>query len=770
MKTKKNLVMSMFRNILAAGLIAVSFIACSDELDAPSFSDNNVIPEGANTAILEAYGLTYQTFDNTDDVMIVDEDTTLISISKAYAEKLGIESFVGHPMGVWQKQSQLPYIRVATSEKLEGNRYLVSVRPAAVSEIIGNKKVSLSTEIYVNPNADGSEVTRADGLLMPGYAAKYMDDNNVIHPAVIHMTDPYGYEKPYHTKDDQPVAQTRADGEYQYMTADELTQNTRASIRNRIFSLNTKLDKDFQWAIEEGSEDSIYLGLESNVKFALNYFITLDGGVKWNAIIPSPYVKKFEAGLDGEFGFDAEIQFGISKEWELDPDKWKETLFTFSGYTFTFMVGPVPVAIKAGPELFAKIDGKVTGKAFMGFKYEYANNFKGGITYEDGKGWGLIKEFNEEKNSLTFLPPQFEIHAEAGVGLYLGAKIMIYGVAGPELSVGPRLGAEANLKISPLEEKLDLDAKVELTVNAVVGAKLELLGYEIAGIEETIELAGPWTLWQYPSDGTEHQVDPWISPAWKKLFEAAKTDKYGNAFTNNLQECINLLKVMNNIDDEAATKQIYLELMKDWDSCPEMNKWVFIELISNLGKYKDDLTKQYNDYQYQKHAQDGDTQWCNDYNWKEICEELKANKISGSKHAWFDSVSNEIHQWFLKEFNREPTLADGKDLDWLLGHIANFDYYKNLYYMSSRENDKTDDNTKKDTKEEVGPNTDELWQAIRTKIESEFPNSFTGRSPRGPKMLNSIRRSFKNKYGHEPGIEQGDYEIVREDFKRRMGL
>jgi len=210
--------------------------------------------------------------------------------------------------------------------------------------------------------------------------------------------------------------------------------------------------------------------------------------------------------------------------------------------------------------------------------------------------------------------------------------------------------------------------------------------------------------------------------------------------------------------------------MEGWDSCPDQSEMTFMSIITDLGDYQKEIVKRYNEFQYQKHAQDGDIQWCNDYNWKEICGELKANKIPSNKHAWFDSVSNEIRQWFLKEFKREPTLADGKDLDWLLGHIFNFDYYKNLYYMSSRENDKTDDNTKKDTKEEVSPNTDELWQAIRTKIESEFPSSFTGRSPRGPKMLNAIRRSFKNNYGHEPGTEQGDYDIVRGDFKRRMGL
>ena len=766
MKTRKNLVKMMLMSIATAA--TMMFNACTDDLG--EMNDNQQ-PQGADTALLEAYGLTYQTFDNNDDVMILDADTTMISISCAYADKLGITSFVNHPMGIWQAMNQLPYIRKATAERIEGDRYIVSVVPATVAEIIGDKHVQLNTEIYVNPNPSPALKTRAGGFEMPDYAAKYVDENSVIHPAVILMTDPYGYDKPYHTPDEQPVAlQTRAaqDGEYACMTADEiLSRSTRASIHNRIFSFDKKLEQDFKWPIGKGSKDSLYLNFEANLKFGINYFITIDGGVKWNAIIPTPYVNKFEAGLDGEFGFDTEIQFGFNKEWELDPDKWRQTLFTFTGYTFTFMVGPVPVAIEASPELFAKLDGKVNGKIFMGMKYEYANNFKAGITYDgETDKWGVIKEFNEEKNTFTYLPPQAEVHAEAGFGIYLGAKIKIYKVAGPELSVGPRLGAEATLSISPYEEKLDLEAEVKMTMNAVVGAKIEVLGYELAGTETTIELAGPWTLWKFPSDGSEHKVEPWISPIIKqRIEESMHHSYYGASITRLIQENIDLLKAMNNIDDEAARKMVYLDLKENSQvSDLELTDAMVSEIITRLGEYNTILKQQYADWEYQQHKDDAE--WIGKHNWQAICDELKAGKkIDEYTYERLLSGEMEIHQWFLDEFHREPTLASAEDISWIIDHLNHYYSYRDA--KNGKGNTNTDEQ-QKDTK--VEPNLDEIWATYCAQLKEEFPNLFIGRRPLGPTYLNQIRKNFKTKFGHEAGMDAGDYELVRKELMRRGGL
>jgi len=719
MKTKKNLVKSMFMSILTVGFFAMVFAACNDEMEG-MYPNGNQAPEGAETALLEAYGLTFENFISDDDVIILDADTTQLSVSRAYAEKMGISSFVNHPMGIWHSMNELPYTRKAIAEKLEGDRYILTVKPATVAEIIGDKKVTLNTELYVNPDAGNRSLTRSDGRKMPGYAAKYQDENEVIHPAVVYMTDPYGYDKGYHTDDDQPVLTTRAGNSVQYMTADELlSQRTRASVRNRILSFNDKLEKDFKLACGEESGDTVNLGFNAALNFELNYFITLDGGVKWNYVIPEPYVEKFEAGVDGKFGFSSELTLGFKKEWELDKDKYKKTLFEFSSYTFTFWVGPVPVVIKTDPHLNLQLDGKITGEAKVGVKYEYANTFMGGICYTDDNGWSVIKEFNEEKNDLTFISPQVALHAEAGIGLYLGADITIYGVAGPELCVGPRLGASADLTVSPFDEKkLDLKADVKLTVNAVVGAKLKLLGYELASYSKTIELAGPWTLWKYPSDGTEHKVgeDEEMQNQWDEMEKGWIAQN--PAYAAKEKHVTSTLMKIRSIDYPVAHALLRSYLMNKF--AEQFGSKVINNVNCAISWLTDyilvDLQKEYDEWEYQQHANDGDTEWINAKNWERISDILYNSYDCKKYYDLFDSV----HEWFVKTFNREPSEST-EDLTWLADHIVNYD--TRLAEQHTKD-----------------------WNACVTNIKSKFASYATQYPDLFQKALNDTKDTFRTKY------------------------
>ena len=66
-------------------------------------------------------------------------------------------------------------------QELTGDRYILDVVPATVAEIVGDKNVDLQTDIYVNKDANSVQ-TRAAADNIPEYAAKYIDDNNVVHP------------------------------------------------------------------------------------------------------------------------------------------------------------------------------------------------------------------------------------------------------------------------------------------------------------------------------------------------------------------------------------------------------------------------------------------------------------------------------------------------------------------------------------------------------------------------------------------------------------
>ena len=86
--------------------------------------------------------------------------------------------------------------------------------------------------------------------------------------------------------------------------------------------------------------------------------------------------------------------------------------------------------------------------------------------------------------------------AEAGVGFFLTAAAKIYGVAGPELGIGPRLGAKADLLISP--DGVDWSGEVNMTLQAWAGAKIEILGYELAEWSTRFDIAGPWQILKFP--------------------------------------------------------------------------------------------------------------------------------------------------------------------------------------------------------------------------------------------------------------------------------
>ena len=691
MTRKMKLVKQVLMSTLTAVCFTCAFTACSDEFEGNEAS-NDPATTRAGADQVEAYGLTYETFISESDVQILNADTTEISVSKEYADKLGITSFVNHPMGIWHSKSQLPYIRKATAQKLVGDRYILTVVPSTVAEVIGDKKVNLQTDIYVNN--DINPLTRAAGSDIPAYAAKYVDENNVIHPAVIHLTDPYGYDEKVHYGDEAPSAvQTRAaqSGEYQYITAEELAaSNTRWTVRKRLLAFDDEVGRKFKLAPKD-SKDSVYVEFKSKVDFELNYFLTLEGGLKWSGILPEPYVEKFETGVDGHFNLEAGVEFGFEKEWSTK-DKLKFELAKFPGYTYSFFVGPVPVAITVNPNLFIKFDGKISGAVTTGFTYEYGNKFMGGGRYTDGKGWEGIGYFEETKNSFKITPAQFSFTFSSGLGIYLGADIMLYGCAGPELAVGPHLGGKLEVTASPFEAKdwsdiLDMKGEIGLDINAVLGAKLSLFGYKLAETELTIPLAGPWVLAKYPSDGTEHKVGdktgisnlPPAATPWKNFYNKMESSAYGKCYKEFMQSVLSMLKEMYNCNDAEARQMVIERLQREWDSEPEACNVNYEYVIRDLEDYKIELEAQYYDYKYQKAGETGDYEWINAENWKRICAQLKP------KFTWYcygttpDQGLENIHKWFLMAFHREPNISSAEDMTWISERYRNYPEWEYKY-------------------------------------------------------------------------------------------
>ena len=740
-----------------AATFVVSFTACSDDL----MVNDNQPADSAKTQgeLFEAYGLTYQDFNSPTDVVILNADTTEISVSKDLADKLGISSFVNHPLGIWHQIEQLPYARKAIAEKLVGDRYILTVEPATLAELIGDKEVHLNTDLYVNNNIQAGAVTRAGGIEMPAYAAKYVDGNQVIHPAVIHLTDPLGYGNGYHDPDEQPSMTRSAsdDGCYDYIVPEQMTA-TRASARHRIMSLKQEIKAHKKFAFGEGKNDSLDFNLNVPIDFELNYFITLNGGVSWKACIPVPSVNKFEAGLDGKFAFSPELTVGFNKALKVAE---KYNIIDFEGYSFTFWVGCVPVVISCQPNLYAQIDGMVTGQAVMGIKYDYENNFKVGVGYTSGDGWSIIDEFNEVKNEVSFIRPQVKVHAEAGVGIYLGMNVMIYGVAGPTVSVGPRLGAQADLKISPFEknwnEKTDFSASVDLSVNATAGAKLKVLGYELAEYKATFRLAGPWCLWKYPSDGTEHKVgDLDYSEEdyrnYTMLMNGFMKSNEGYSYRAFMGNAISELMEMNDIDNATANKILQKSnmkaLIKTWGYIPTEAAFYhgIYELFMNCVS---EVYSEYYEYLEQKAGESGDTEYLAARNWEHIMELLSTNSEIKRFMNMYKTGPDFVHKWFIEAFNREPSEGP-EDLEWLIDHMLNYERYWAEYY------------DKQESSDEV---YEEGWDAVKAKLQSLYPEIYEQYPKPCNGALNYAKSWFYNYYpGVTPTTNPYYFDQIKEKF------
>ena len=548
MTTKKNLVKQVLMSIVTAGIFSFSFAftACSDD----ELVDNGLGVETSheqeyNGPLLEPYGLSFYDFEAIDDVTILNADTTQISVSKALADKLGIQSFIGHPMGIWDNPEHRAYLRRATSEKIEGDRYILQVTQSSIAEVLnGNdKEYKLSTEVYVNTDPESTR-TRAAENNTPEYAARYVDENNVIHPMAITFRRPQGDQSGltrnsaaedniYGTYlpeqllgiQDDPATRNIVDDFCEFIGIKDyakysvewfkakakefekwLKDNTNYAInwkeKNSIVNIDSKLDMKIPISCGKEMDDTVNVYVNAPVKFNLNYNIILQAE---GSCVEKPNLQQFEASVDGRFNFEPEIRIGFDGKWELPEDKQKIDLVEFEGITVVFNIGYVPFTIDFNPSLYLKLKAELEGKATVGVKYEFDSWFKGGVRY-DGSTSG-ISESKVTKNKLSFLTPTAEFNACAGIGLMFGCEMIIDKLAGPELAVGPELTASAGLTIAPFEkDPLNFEASVDFGITGEVGGKLKIWKWDLAEWSVPLDFGLNWNLFKYPSDNTTDDV------------------------------------------------------------------------------------------------------------------------------------------------------------------------------------------------------------------------------------------------------------------------
>ncbi|MBQ1851243.1 MAG: hypothetical protein II138_02050, partial [Paludibacteraceae bacterium] len=138
--------------IISSMFLAIQLTSCrNDRIDdvAKDIEKENEVDESAVKSV-SPIGLTYHNFLSDNDVEILNADTTEISVSRALAERLGVETFVNHPIGVWQRIDCLPYLRRVISENLVDDRYILKVERTTLGEALGGVDAELQTDFYLN--------------------------------------------------------------------------------------------------------------------------------------------------------------------------------------------------------------------------------------------------------------------------------------------------------------------------------------------------------------------------------------------------------------------------------------------------------------------------------------------------------------------------------------------------------------------------------------------------------------------------------------------
>lgn len=516
MKKNSILVKSVLMSMFTA--VSVSFASCSDD----DLSNNSLkapeMEQAYNGPAKESIGLSFQDFISEGDVQVLNSDTTQISVSKKLADKLGIKSFVGHPMGIWENMDKDAYMRKATREKLVGDRYILDVVPSSLAELLNGREFKLNTDLYVNQDAEKTR-TRAAEMNIPEYAAKYVDEDNTIHPvAVTILPSENGDQNPtrsgissFGTFSTEDIMMARQGGSRWWpwssikkivkkvydWTKDKTTYNIREYNRDKsLVTINTEFEKKIEFGVGQKhrqKKDTFNVTVKAPIDFALNYTFILDAK---GSLVSLPKMNRFETSVSGEFEFTPQVTLGFSKSFEIPDEKQRHKLYDFPKFKLKFMVGAIPVLIDFEPYLFLKFEANVSGAAYTGVKYHYASHFKLGAAYENND-WKIIKSYETDDNKITMIPPTAHFKAHAGIGLMLGCDIIVQKVAGPKVAIGPKLTADAELRANQDANDFKFATSVDCGIIGEIGAKLKIWKWELADWQTEIKFGKGYNIFHY---------------------------------------------------------------------------------------------------------------------------------------------------------------------------------------------------------------------------------------------------------------------------------
>lgn len=456
-------------------------------------------PETPDPEDRKPFAMVYEEFITPDDIVINSTDTTSITVSKAYADKIGVTEFKGRVVTIWRSIGTTPFIRIIDDAKLEGNQYILTTHKGEAADMFEELDMSFDSDLYVDQDIPTKATRGNSDYEVDDISERYTDEDGVVHPAVIIFEEPGQLSK---------SLATRAGGEEKnYYTAEELLADNFEFDLINVKELSVKIDKTLKT-----DKDSLF-SVNISGKAEASARLTLFGKLK----ISMFGLRQFKFGLRGDADLKARVglDFRVKKELEYEHD-----IIQVGKTTLVFWAGPIPIPLTVEPKLVYK--SKVEAKAELSLyaSAKVGGEFQAGMEYDSSRKdkWKNITEGSSYKtvaidgifpsDTLLTNPGHgvaISASAEGNFGTYWETGLYLAGSAGPKFSTGPKFGVEAGVEGSLDVLTGNLTAGVEAGAYIAwagdVGVKFKFLGYKIGEFSYKYELLR-WDAARYSSEFT----------------------------------------------------------------------------------------------------------------------------------------------------------------------------------------------------------------------------------------------------------------------------
>ena len=411
--------------------------------------------------------MTFQDFIAPDDVQIVSQDTTTISVSTSYATKMGMTDFNDRAVAIWRTIGTVPFVRIIKDSKVENDKIILTTVKGEFCDLFENLDMSLETSLYVNNDYERRVATRSGSTLeVDDVSEKYIDPSGVYHPAVIIF------------EEDSPMAeglQTKTGETKNYFTAEELLED---NFTFDIINVNSDFVLDYAYPKtdeDKGVADSdakLHIRGKVGVNAKLSSYVNVN--ISWFKL------KKFEVGIKGNLGLAAKMNVGIEKKIKY---KSEQKLVDLGCVTSVFWVGIIPVPYSFETSIKEKVEASAAASIALYATAKYDLAFEKGCLYTSSDGWKNTSKKNKSEGSFKIDGLKGSAKLEASAGTFFEAAVKFGFSAGPTFSFGPKLSAEAEAAATMDPENkyiVEGHAAAYFGLSGEVGAKVDILGYSIA--------------------------------------------------------------------------------------------------------------------------------------------------------------------------------------------------------------------------------------------------------------------------------------------------